>query len=609
MNNNQNVAEVMFVKPDKVKIGVHDLISFKKAEKTLQVGSYLKVIDEHDSKILIVIIESFSIDIVKKTDSELEKERLEAIENEEEPILNEFKRVYFIEASPLGIIENGKFTRGGDTLSIPPKDVQPATEEEINNIFKNSVDVKDQFIFSKLANMPTVTIPVDGNKFFNKHLAIVGASGSGKSHTVAKIFQNAKDLMDKESTKERNNSHIVLFDIHSEYSSAFSDANIITVSNLKLPYWLLNDEELEEIFLESGDRNNYNQASILRSTITENKKRHSNTNKPIYFDSPVKFNLTEVINYLKNISNETVNAKSKVKAMIIDKSYELPGELTTDKDSGIELSKEDKYSKYFEKEHNFYETRASNITKGDYADGTLNKFINRIESKVNDSRLSFLFGEESYSVSFEDSIMNLIGYGENKSNVTIIDLSGVPFEVLSITVSLISRILFEFGYHKKKKYQKNNTPLMLVYEEAHKYAPKSDMARFRSSITSIERIAKEGRKYGVTLCIVSQRPSEISETIFSQCNNFVAMRLTNPDDQNYVKRLLPDSLDGVTNSLPSLKTGEAIIIGDSVVLPSIVKIDQCEADSCPSSMDINFLTEWKKDWLDITSEELEEIWE
>ncbi|NLM68143.1 MAG: ATP-binding protein, partial [Enterococcus sp.] len=562
----------------------------------LKVGSYLQVLDDYDSKVLIAIIESFSIDIVPKKEAD-----------KNNATLDEFDRVYIIEASPLGIIEDGKFTRGGDTLSIPPKDVKPASEKYIKDIFEGSVPKDNQFNFSKLATNKSISVPVDGNKFFNKHLAIVGASGSGKSHTVAKIFQNAEALINEDNTGKLNNSHIVLFDIHSEYKNAFPNANLITISDLRLPYWLLNDEELEEVFLDSGDRNNYNQSSILRSVITENKRKHKISDKPVHFDSPVKFNLNEIINYLKNISKETVNHKSRERVMIKDGT--VGTDLKTTENSGTLLSKEEKFSKYFIEELNFYEPKNTHISKGDYADGTLNKFLNRIESKVNDSRLSFLFGEESFNISFEDSLKNLIGYqSNNKSNVTIIDLSGVPFEVLSITVSLISRILFEFGYHKKKRYQENNTPLMLVYEEAHKYAPKSDMARFRSSINSIERIAKEGRKYGVTLCIVSQRPSEISETIFSQCNNFVAMRLTNPDDQNYVKRLLPDSLDGVTNSLPSLKTGEAIIIGDSIILPSIVKIDECSNDCCPSSTDINFLTEWKKDWIDIKFNELEEIW-
>lgn len=598
MEKNLNKAEVIYVKPDRVKISVSDLISFKEAEETLKVGSYLQIIDEHEEKVLIAIIDSFSIDIVTSKDADRDKD----------DIGNEFERKYIIEASPLGIIENGQFTRGGDTLSIPPKDVRPASIKYIKEIFENSVDAKIKFNFSKLSNDYRVNVPVDGNKFFNKHLAIVGASGSGKSHTVAKIFQNAVKLKESSDNNSLNNSHIVIFDIHSEYSTAFNNPNIISVENLNLPYWMLNDDELEELFLESGDRNNYNQASVLRGAITENKKKYAGENsQDIYFDSPVKFNIQEVMNYLKNISIETVNYKSKERYMIVDDSYTLDN-LSTKSDSGLRLDSTERYMKYFEDELIFYETKNSNISKGSYADGTLDKFINRMESKINDKRLSFLFGKESFDIEFEDIIKNLLGYSSPESNVTIIDLSGVPFEVLSITVSLISRILFEFGYHKKQHFKENNTPLMVIYEEAHKYAPRSNMAKYRSSTSSIERIAKEGRKYGVTLCIVSQRPSEISETIFSQCNNFVAMRLTNPDDQNYVKRLLPDSLEGITASLPALQTGQAIIIGDSIIMPSVVSIDECDESRSPSSVDIKFIEEWKKDWRDIDFSQLKDNW-
>jgi hypothetical protein len=193
-------------------------------------------------------------------------------------------------------------------------------------------------------------------------------------------------------------------------------------------------------------------------------------------------------------------------------------------------------------------------------------------------------------------------------------LSGVPFEVLSITVSLISRILFEYGYfYKRLRNSKNPTekvnndiPLLLVYEEAHKYVPNSDLAKYRSSKNSIERIAKEGRKYGVTLLLASQRPSEISETIFSQCNNFIAMRLTNPNDQGYVKKLLPDTLGSLIDKMPSLKAGEALLIGESIILPSIVQIDECKLP--PSSNDIPYWELWKEKWKNLNINELKTEW-
>ncbi|WP_262208094.1 ATP-binding protein, partial [Serratia proteamaculans] len=191
-------------------------------------------------------------------------------------------------------------------------------------------------------------------------------------------------------------------------------------------------------------------------------------------------------------------------------------------------------------------------------------------------------------------------------------LFSVPFEVLSITVSLISRILFEYGYYYKVMRTKaneqinNDAPLLLVYEEAHKYVPKSDLARFRASKFSIERIAKEGRKYGVTLLLSSQRPSEISETIFSQCSNFLAMRLTNPSDQSYVSRLLPDTLGNLCEKLPTLGAGEALLIGEAVVMPSLIKVKPCSPT--PSSTDIPYFQLWKEEWKDLDFVGIKKTW-
>ena len=223
-------------------------------------------------------------------------------------------------------------------------------------------------------------------------------------------------------------------------------------------------------------------------------------------------------------------------------------------------------------------------------------------------------GSKVLTISFEDTLKQFIGYGNTHSNITIIDLSGIPFEVLSITVSLISRLLFEMGYYYTRvrniknadESVNNDTPFLLVYEEAHKYVPNSDLLKYRASRESIERIAKEGRKYGITLLLASQRPSEISETIFSQCNNFITMRLTNPNDQNYVKRLLPDTMGQLIDKMPTLKSGECLLIGDAVVIPSIVKVEECNPK--PSSNDIPYLDLWKKEWIALDVQEIIDYW-
>lgn len=578
-------AEVISVYPDKVKISVADLEQFKLAEDHLKVGSYLRISDTNDV-VLIAIIDSFSIEVKEGGD-----------------------RKYILEASPLGTIEDDDFVRGGDSIAIPPKTVEPARKSEINQIYISGLKDKQKFQFSKLSNGDDIQVPVDGDKFFNKHIAIVGSTGSGKSNTIATVVQKA--ISEKAVNYDGlNNSHVIIFDIHAEYKSAFPSANNLTIDDLILPYWLLNSEELEELFLDAGDNNNYNQASVLRHVITENKRKHNPTLDKIFYDSPIKFDIKEVLNCLVNLKNETKNAKSPNRYMTTEVECK---DGKTDAETGVLLSEDERYEKYFLKEWSFHPPKSQNITKGDYADGTLDKFVSRFVSKYKQERLKFIFGDKSTKINFEETLQQFLGYKPSSNkNVTILDLSGVPFDVLSITVSLISRLLFDFGYHYKKHAENegkkdHDIPILLVLEEAHKYVPRSDLARFKASKNSIERIAKEGRKYGVTLLLASQRPSEISDTIFSQCSNFVVMRLTNPDDQNYVRRILPDTFGNLTANLSSLKTGEALLMGDAVILPSLVMID--ETDLPPSSSDIPYLKIWKNEWMNVDFSKFSKLWE
>ena len=536
-------AEVISVYPNKVKISVDNLEDFQLAEERLKVGSYLRIAD-CDEAVLIAMIENFSIEVTSGVD---------------EP-----DRKHILEANPLGVIRNGKFERGGDSLAIPPQKVEPAKLEEIQKIYEEALPEEKKFSFATLASNDEIEVPVDGDKFFNKHIAIVGSTGSGKSHSVAKILQKA--ITDKSSAYAGlNNSHIVIFDIHSEYKSAFPTANYIDISNLILPYWLLNSEELQELFIDT-EANDHNQRNVFKQSVVESRKNHFDGDdvkkEKIHFDSPLYFEIREVLARAKYLNEEKVTGSS------------------------------------------------GKPTQGPLY-GKLSNFVNRLENKINDKRLEFLLGEQARSISFEDTLKQLLGCGENNCNVTIIDLSGIPFEVLSITVSLISRILFEFGYYYKRlqagKNLENDFPILLVYEEAHKYVPNNDAAKYRASKESIERIAKEGRKYGVSLMLASQRPSEISETIFSQCNNFLALRLTNPNDQNYVKRLLPDTLGDMIDKMPSLRAGEGILIGDAVILPSIVQIEKC--NPAPSSSDIPYYQLWKEEWHNVDINELKSIWE
>jgi hypothetical protein len=272
---------------------------------------------------------------------------------------------------------------------------------------------------------------------------------------------------------------------------------------------------------------------------------------------------------------------------------------------------------YFTALQNFITTstaKADKASNGPF-NGDFNRFVSRLENKLSDKRLKFLLEPKKadgtpYTTSdFEEIMKQFLGY-LNRSNITIVDLSGVPFEVLSITVSLISRLIFDFCFHYSKlkhdKNELNDIPVMLVCEEAHNYVPRNDSAMYKASRKSIERIAKEGRKYGLNLMVVSQRPSEVSETIFAQCNNFLSLRLSNYNDQNYIKNLLPDNSNAITDILPNLAPGESIIVGDCIAIPSVLKIERPNPE--PKSQSVKVLTEWNKEWLNVTFEDVIKRW-
>jgi hypothetical protein len=186
-------------------------------------------------------------------------------------------------------------------------------------------------------------------------------------------------------------------------------------------------------------------------------------------------------------------------------------------------------------------------------------------------------------------IRQMLGQGAVRKNLTIVDLSGLPFDVVDITVAVLTRTLFDYNFWSPPEVRQ---PLVLVYEEAHNYLPRRDRTRRMFARDAVEKVAKEGRKYGVSAMVVSQRPSEISETILSQCNSMVLMRMNNPDDQEYAGRVVSDQFRSLINLLPSLKPGEGFIIGDSVLMPMRTLIDM--PPKLPRSGDVDFFGLWSR---------------
>lgn len=401
---------------------------------------------------------------------------------------------------------------------------------------------------------------LNGNKFFQRHAIIVGSTGSGKSWTTARILEKLADLP---------NGNAIVFDIHGEYGPLngpgirhFRVAGPSDLDNqhglkdgvVHLPYWLLSYEAMVSMFVDRSDQNAPNQSMVIsRAVVTAkqaylSKGHHDALLKNFTIDSPVPFELDAVIAELESLNTEMVKGTKGEK-------------------------------------------------QGDFH-GKLSRLIQRLENKRTDRRLGFLFQSPSETLEFSwlelftaTLLSGSIDQPDKTGGVKIIDFSEVPSDILPLIISLVARIAFSVQQWTPTG---KRHPIALFCDEAHLYIPERQAGGTSDiSIDVFERIAKEGRKYGLGLVVISQRPSEVNRTVLSQCNNLVAMRLTNGDDQAVVRRLLPDSLGGFGDLLPILDTGEALVVGDASLLPTRVRIEQPR--QTPNSGTVQFWDRWAED--------------
>lgn len=584
------IGKVINSTPGNIQVLLNSIDDFENNKARIKISKYLSIEDGND---LLILASIKNISAIQALDANTIS--------------------YTISCSPIGCYKDSEdgisFKQGGVNLPSPTEPVYLPDDDVINAIFSSNKNFS--FNIGHLSNNQSVEYFVDGNKFFGKHIAVVGSTGSGKSCAVARLLQNIMKINDghNENIDKVKNSHIIIFDIHSEYQSAFTlsesenfKVNCLDVEKLCLPYWLMNSQELEALFIESNEMNSHNQISQFKKAVILSKEKHNPSMEHINYDTPVYFDINEVYRYIKNKNSEVINKN--------DTLPHLPK-----RNDGTVIENSDFI--YLDEDIIFAATSTAKDTKasnGPY-NGEFERFLTRLETKLSDKRLKFITspikvdGEAFKTEDFDIILKQFLGYIE-KNNVTIIDLSAIPFEVLSIVVSLLSRIIFDFAFHYSKFRHSSNlvndTPFMLVCEEAHNYIPKNGGAEYNASKHSIERIAKEGRKYGLNLMVVSQRPSEVSETIFSQCNNFIVLKLTNINDQSCIKNLLPDNNASLVDVLPTLAAGECLVVGDSVPLPAIVKMNM--PNPIPSSSNVNVYDEWNKDWVEIAFEEVIKRW-
>lgn len=583
------IGQVLSCSPESITVVINDLKVFEEHKSSLQVGCYLRIAQGNND---------FTIATIRN---------VKGTNNSDENGNPDWQ--FTVECQAIGTLVGGEqFERGSLLLPVPTEPVYIGDKGTLDKLFAE--DNRHDFPLGQLSFNKGITLKINGDRFFSKHIAVVGSTGSGKSCTVAKILHNVVGIDSQRNINigKQNNSHIVIFDIHDEYSAAFGlsedqsfTLNRLDIDTLRLPYWLMNSEELESMFIESNEANSHNQVSQFKQAVILNKERHNPGIKEMTYDTPVYFSINEVYRYIENMNREVIGRLE---------NENLPkladGKLVNDRKDY-----------YFQNTCTFVAQSTANATKATHGpfNGEFNRFVSRLETKLADKRLKFLLrptkpdGSPYQTDDFQEIMKQFLGY-LNRANVTIVDLSGIPFEVLSITVSLVSRLIFDFCFHYSKLQHAqgslNDVPVMIVCEEAHNYIPQSGDAAYRSSRKSLERVAKEGRKYGLSLMIVSQRPSEVSETIFAQCNNFVSLRLTNNADQNYVRRLFPDNSNAITDILPNLAPGECVVVGDAVLLPAVVQMPMPNPE--PHSQSVKVHQEWKQPWREVTFADVISRW-
>jgi len=416
---------------------------------------------------------------------------------------------------------------------------------------------------------------IDGDKLFQRHAALLGSTGSGKSFTVASILEQAAQLQ---------HANIILFDLHGEYSSlAFAShyriAGIGDLMSLKsdaifLPFWLLTYDEMQSVFVDRSGDNAPNQALALMDSVNDLKRKSIEKMgrlellEGFTIDTPVPYLLEDLVRALDYKNDETFETG---------------------------------------------ETYASGPRKGlaktekGPLNGKLSRFLIRLKTKMADRRYGFMYNSPASYQEYDSLHLlakKLLGTGDKAaglSGIKVIDFSEVPSDLLPVVIGLVARLVYQIQFWSDPGPDGDaRHPVAIVCDEAHLYLPNHASVAGpleRRALETFERIAKEGRKYGVGLFVVSQRPSDVSTTILSQCSNIISLRLANKTDQSVVRQLLPESLEGLMEILPTLDIGEAVVVGDATLLPTRIRMSKPSFP--PRSATIPFWQRWSQPKADV----------
>ncbi len=417
------------------------------------------------------------------------------------------------------------FRRGVTRYPVPGAMIYPATTADLKQIYAS--DGRANIQVGTVYPTKDIRAGVYIDAMLGKHFALLGSTGTGKSTSAALILHRICEAAPE--------GHIVMIDPHGEYSAAFkTNGKILDVTNLQMPYWLLNFEEHCEVLLTSNGNERQVDMDILARCllIARQKNRLAETMGKITVDSPVPYLLSDLSNEIQNQMGKLDKATSSAPFMRIK---------------------------------------------------------NKLEELKSDPRYQFMFSGMLVGDTMAEFISTVFRMPSDGKPISIIDVSGVPSDITSTVVAVLSRLVFDFAIWGRDE---KTRPILLVCEEAHRYVPNEANADGSSVGNILGRIAKEGRKYGISLGLITQRPSDLAEGVLSQCGTIISMRLNNDRDQAFVKAAMPEGARGFLDSIPALRNRECIICGEGVAIPIRVSFDNLEEIKRPASEDPSFVELW-----------------
>ncbi|TMP41532.1 hypothetical protein CWB96_15160 [Pseudoalteromonas citrea] len=500
------------------------------------------------------------------------------------------------------------FKRGIKTYPLPQQGVFLLTNEEISFVYRSAEGTRNDEVdplvpFAVYSASESTACRANINKMFGMHCAVLGSTGSGKSGTVAAIIHSV--LSHKNDEKELS-PQIVVIDPHGEYGTAFKTRAVqyraydIAAGDdgqeeIKLPYWLMSSDEFTNLVIGKTESSATSQNNVVQKALAHARMVATGIVKPC----PRAFGTNE-LEHLDSFDDPNL-CEGKDTSDIL--------EFDRDKPRPFCLDEFQSHVRFIQGGRINPKTKLHDeMTATDLGKSSVPAVLDKLKVLRRDTRLSFMmegWRDDENQIKLHEVLNQLIGAPkQDGKDIRIIDISGLPNEVAGPLTALIARLLFQYKVFQTQE-EKEKDPILLVCEEAHRYVPDHGEAQYAAAQGAIRRIAREGRKYGIGLMLVSQRPADVDSTVISQCGTWVVLRLTNSADQQHVARFLPDGLSGMVGALPILSQQEAIFVGEGAALPSRVRVRDLKGDQLPKSNTIPFAQGWASERLEL--DKLKEI--